>query len=253
MLKSTTDDRWLGLRPPQPDGRWWWWFIFDFVHNLTTAPHLRTPPACFLVWPNNILNKERQCWAWCGVKQRTEKLPDCSDARSRCQWSQDPHCTVQYSTVQNSTVQDPHCLRSGVHQVHDCFSIGQTRALDSSSFALELCTKLELIKFKFILEPLFNEKMTVCLPYQVWKPLKYFCIFRNKTSLTLANQRSRGGLTAVIRTRQLGQENLSSTSAQEQIKHHAKAPSSSSPSSTSPSSIFNSVLQLWHNVHWFSN
>ena len=149
-----------------------------------------------------------------------------------------------------STVQDPHCLRSGVHQVHDCFSIGQTRALDSSSFALELCTKLELIKFKFILEPLFNEKMTVCLPYQVWKPLNYFCIFRNKTSLTLANQRSRGGL---IRTRQLGQENLSSTSAQEQIKHHAKAPSSSSPSSTSPSSIFNSVLQLWHNVHWFSN
>ena len=77
------------------------------------------------------------------------------------------YSTVQYSTVQNSTVQDPHCLRSGVHQVHDCFSIGQTRALDSSSFALELCTKLELIKFKFILEPLFNEKMTVCLPYQV--------------------------------------------------------------------------------------
>ena len=109
MLKSTTDDRWLGLRPPQPDGRWWWWFIFDFVHNLTTAPHLRTPPACFLVWPNNILNKERQCWAWCGVKQRTEKLPDCSDARSRCQWSQDPHCTVQYSTVQNSTVQYSEC------------------------------------------------------------------------------------------------------------------------------------------------
>ena len=158
MLKSTTDDRWLGLRPPQPDGRWWWWFIFDFVHNLTTWPHLRTPPACFLVWPNNILNKERQCWAWCGVKQRTEKLPDCSDARSRCQWSQDPHCTVQYSTVQNSTVHDPHCLRSGVHQVHDCFSIGQTRALDSSSFALELCTKLELVKLKFILNHFLTRK-----------------------------------------------------------------------------------------------
>ena len=111
MLKSTTDDHWLGLRPPQPDGRWWWWFIFDFVHNLTTWPHLRTPPACFLVWPNNILNKERQSWAWCRVKTADRKVA----GLQRCA---EPESVIPgpplYSTVQYSTVQAPHCHRSGV-------------------------------------------------------------------------------------------------------------------------------------------
>ena len=85
----------------------------------------------------------------------------CRTAAMRGVGVSDPRTsTVQYSTVQYSTGPPlpPLTELLKVHQVHDCFSIGQTRASASSSYSLELCTKLALIKLKFILNHFLTRK-----------------------------------------------------------------------------------------------